>query len=640
MTVEHDRPTRPPVAFISYSHDSNSHKAWVHELSERLRGAGARTVLDQYVGVPADDWNVWVESGLDSADIVVLVCSERYVEAWNTTERTGKYAIYETRLIRQLMVEARGRFERFVVVVRDGERDLQRPLGLRVLSTFQHASEFETLSAAVLARSNRDAESAVTDTRLNRVPLRLSAPVWRVIDNAASLVVGPRRVFDAEEDVSSADRSIRRARLMVIAALALAWLVFSATAHAALPPAVTWTISLAAGIALGAAEGRIRLSRRLLELDRARPAPAAGEPEGPQPPVAPERPRLLGMSRSALSVLVTAAASVTLGQLLTPRPEPTRPVLPPLPAADAGRPLDAVVADAPTSVLDGADGSLDRPAPRDGPRPDSLPPCCIVPLRDGGMDAADGAEVGLDVGRLDAAVGLDVSRFDAAVYVPRDLTPRMIALSNLGESGPSSILGHFLSTSDMYGEPVWHGDSMMGFRHLGTAPYAGPLVELSGPLGSSLRSFLLAMTGSCGVRSWAVGDLETADVRMLDGGWIGPERILDPYSSIGCCRGGTTVHSNCSGRLVALALRPVHLRLTAVVRPSPSEDQFGGPMGLARAAASADAGVDESWPCSGRRSGNLTVRGSTVRAELEADAWLVQAQRTEGFCAGFPARGR
>lgn len=39
--------------FISYSHDSPEHKNRVLELSDRLRGDGIDSVIDQYEGSPS-----------------------------------------------------------------------------------------------------------------------------------------------------------------------------------------------------------------------------------------------------------------------------------------------------------------------------------------------------------------------------------------------------------------------------------------------------------------------------------------------------------------------------------------------------------------------------------------------------------
>jgi hypothetical protein len=67
----------PPKVFISYSHDSPEHAQHVLELAERLRADGVDAQLDQYVaGTPARGWPRWMEDQLDSAEFVLVICTE------------------------------------------------------------------------------------------------------------------------------------------------------------------------------------------------------------------------------------------------------------------------------------------------------------------------------------------------------------------------------------------------------------------------------------------------------------------------------------------------------------------------------------------------------------------------------------
>ena len=68
-------PSKP--VFISYSHDSESHRERVLGLSERLRRDGVETSLDQYVtGAPDEGWPRWALNQLDAAGHVLVVCTE------------------------------------------------------------------------------------------------------------------------------------------------------------------------------------------------------------------------------------------------------------------------------------------------------------------------------------------------------------------------------------------------------------------------------------------------------------------------------------------------------------------------------------------------------------------------------------
>ena len=75
--------TEPPVVFVSYSHDSETHKNWVLQLATRLRSNGVDVLLDR--------WNLrygrnvanFMEQGLSASRRVVCVCSKKYVDKSN-----------------------------------------------------------------------------------------------------------------------------------------------------------------------------------------------------------------------------------------------------------------------------------------------------------------------------------------------------------------------------------------------------------------------------------------------------------------------------------------------------------------------------------------------------------------------------
>lgn len=73
-----------PKAFISYSHDSQEHKKWVLDFATRLRNSGIDAILDQWELKAGDDLPHFMEKHLVSADRVLMVCTERYVEKANT----------------------------------------------------------------------------------------------------------------------------------------------------------------------------------------------------------------------------------------------------------------------------------------------------------------------------------------------------------------------------------------------------------------------------------------------------------------------------------------------------------------------------------------------------------------------------
>lgn len=68
-----------PKVFISYSHDALEHKKWVNELGTRLRNNGVDAILDQWELQPGDDLPHFMETHLESADKVLMICTDTYV---------------------------------------------------------------------------------------------------------------------------------------------------------------------------------------------------------------------------------------------------------------------------------------------------------------------------------------------------------------------------------------------------------------------------------------------------------------------------------------------------------------------------------------------------------------------------------
>src|SRR5512135_136466 len=65
--------------FISYSNDSPEHAQRVLDLANALRHGGLEVILDQYVfPAPDEGWPLWMETRLDEANFVLMVCTETY----------------------------------------------------------------------------------------------------------------------------------------------------------------------------------------------------------------------------------------------------------------------------------------------------------------------------------------------------------------------------------------------------------------------------------------------------------------------------------------------------------------------------------------------------------------------------------
>jgi SEFIR domain len=122
-----------PKVLISYSHDSPEHARRVVELAERLRIDGIDAQLDQYVtGTPLRGWPRWMEDQLDSADFVLVICTETYRRRFLGREEPnkGKGADWEGSLITLELYDARNDTSKFVPVLFDPQDQpfIPRPL--------------------------------------------------------------------------------------------------------------------------------------------------------------------------------------------------------------------------------------------------------------------------------------------------------------------------------------------------------------------------------------------------------------------------------------------------------------------------------------------------------------------------------
>lgn len=78
--------SKPPLVFLSYSHDSREHRLWVADLAARLRSKGVEVILDQLDLSPGEDITAFMEQGLAAADRVLVICTDEYTRKANAGE--------------------------------------------------------------------------------------------------------------------------------------------------------------------------------------------------------------------------------------------------------------------------------------------------------------------------------------------------------------------------------------------------------------------------------------------------------------------------------------------------------------------------------------------------------------------------
>ncbi|PTQ76555.1 SEFIR domain-containing protein [Nitrosomonas oligotropha] len=118
--------------FISYSHDTSEHRAFVLALANRLRGEGLDCQIDQYVnGFPPEGWQRWLETQIEQADFVLIVCTSVYLQRYRGQALDGGRGVnFESVVISQMLYDQYYRNNKFIPVIPEQGSldDVQLPL--------------------------------------------------------------------------------------------------------------------------------------------------------------------------------------------------------------------------------------------------------------------------------------------------------------------------------------------------------------------------------------------------------------------------------------------------------------------------------------------------------------------------------
>lgn len=130
-----------PKVFISYSHDSADHKAWVLKLASDLRTKGIDVTLDQWDLTPGQDMSLFMQNGVENADRVLLICSETYVEKADG----GSGGVGYERLIVTVEVVRAIDTRKFIPVIRSNTSSKTTPtfVGPRLYVDFRNDLQYE-----------------------------------------------------------------------------------------------------------------------------------------------------------------------------------------------------------------------------------------------------------------------------------------------------------------------------------------------------------------------------------------------------------------------------------------------------------------------------------------------------------------
>ncbi len=106
VTKNHaDNSQKPPVVFLSYSWDSDSHKAWVLKLAEMLGAKGIDVLLDRYELSIGRNITHFIEKAIKIADRIIIVFTPQYkVKADARKGGVGfEYSIINTNLYKDIV---------------------------------------------------------------------------------------------------------------------------------------------------------------------------------------------------------------------------------------------------------------------------------------------------------------------------------------------------------------------------------------------------------------------------------------------------------------------------------------------------------------------------------------------------------
>jgi tetratricopeptide (TPR) repeat protein len=132
--------------FISYSHDSPEHEKRVLELATRLSNDGLDLAFDRF-GSPPPNWPRWMEDEMETADYVVVVCSQGYLAKvkGKVKRGTGKGVKWESRLTYQEIYDNDSDTAKYIPVLLEGGKYEHIPKPIRGGNHYTLFEEYEGL---------------------------------------------------------------------------------------------------------------------------------------------------------------------------------------------------------------------------------------------------------------------------------------------------------------------------------------------------------------------------------------------------------------------------------------------------------------------------------------------------------------
>ena len=140
-----------PKVFVSYSHDSDGHKASALNFSDRLRAEGVDCHIDRFYehAPPPEGWPQWCQKRVQHSDFVLVICTQTYNRRFAGEEEHGhgSGATWEGFVITQELYDAQGKNAKFIPVVFGADNFGHIPIVLRSTNRYDVSTEdgFEDL---------------------------------------------------------------------------------------------------------------------------------------------------------------------------------------------------------------------------------------------------------------------------------------------------------------------------------------------------------------------------------------------------------------------------------------------------------------------------------------------------------------
>ena len=174
---------------MSYAWENDDHQAWVLQLATRLRSNGVDVLLDAWNTRLGSDLAFFMESGITSADRIIVVCSDQYVGKANAP--MGGVG-YEKKMLTPRLMDDLGS-ELVIPVIRNRTSSPKMPafLGSAKYVDFLDDAKYEEKYAELLHDIHGRQIQAVPPLGPNPFDLMPQADVSNSLRNDAARYVSP-----------------------------------------------------------------------------------------------------------------------------------------------------------------------------------------------------------------------------------------------------------------------------------------------------------------------------------------------------------------------------------------------------------------------------------------------------------------